>query len=247
MSLWSSGASQPEALGRPLARTERESGANQPLRLVRSVGITRFTDIACGAAHCLAVTAEGALYSWGLNAQGQLGDGTTEERARPAAVPLFTGRDIGAIAYGGAHSAALVARSGSAVQCFTWGLADSGQLGHDADQGLARGSPRPVTALDALPEASLALLGPGRRGSRTGPLACGASHTALLTATGALLTWGSNHYGQCGLHRIGRTVVPAVVHSACADRFAMAACGAAHTLLLDEQGRVYACGLNATG
>ena len=33
------------------------------------------------------------------------------------------------------------------------------------------------------------------------PLACGAGHSAVLAADGALWTWGANQLGQCGQQR----------------------------------------------
>jgi hypothetical protein len=42
-----------------------------------------FSDVACGAGHVLAVSREGAVYSWGLNKSGQLGLGDTTTRFEP--------------------------------------------------------------------------------------------------------------------------------------------------------------------
>jgi hypothetical protein len=45
-------------------------------------------DIAGGNNFALALTTEGKLYSWGTNASGQLGDGTTDQRNNPIAVDV---------------------------------------------------------------------------------------------------------------------------------------------------------------
>ena len=37
------------------------------------------TSVACGYAHTLAVSDEGALYAWGANSYGQLGTGTNTQ------------------------------------------------------------------------------------------------------------------------------------------------------------------------
>ena len=88
------------------------------------------------------------------------------------------------------------------------------------------------------------------------PLACGAGHSAVLAADGALWTWGANQLGQCGQQRTdgdgegssGRK--PSAVHSLAAlapGGCVQVACGAAHTLVLTKDGAVLGFGLNATG
>lgn len=61
----------------------------------------RITAITTGAAHAMALTADGNLVAWGLNGSGRLGDGTSTSRSVPVAVntngwlggrlPLFLG------------------------------------------------------------------------------------------------------------------------------------------------------------
>jgi len=42
--------------------------------------------IAAGSAHCLALKADGTVWAWGWNSNGQLGDGSTSDRSTAAAV-----------------------------------------------------------------------------------------------------------------------------------------------------------------
>jgi alpha-tubulin suppressor-like RCC1 family protein len=103
--------------------------------------------IAAGSAHCLALKADGTVWAWGWNSNGQLGDGSTSDRSTAAAVK--GGKKLGAflknvkaIAAGGTatilqpsggHSLALVAQG----EVFGWGWNVKGQLGLDnqfADQ-----------------------------------------------------------------------------------------------------------------
>ena len=77
------------------------------------------------------------------------------------------------------------------------------------------------------------------------PVACaaGGMHSALLTATGQLLTFGSNSSGQCGHAKAPRLLVPtALTPSAIFSRVTLVACGARHTLLQLSNGCVLACG-----
>jgi len=93
-------------------------------------GITNAVDVAAGVLHSLAVTTErpgdvdgGAVWAWGWNGVGELGDGTTTTRLAPVAVPGLVG--IQKVAAGALHSVALGA--GGAV--WTWGWNAYGQLG----------------------------------------------------------------------------------------------------------------------
>lgn len=79
-----------------------------------------------GNGHSCGLAASGAAYCWGLNQNGQLGDGTTTDRASPVAV--VGGVTFAALATGGGyglHSCGLTA-SGAA---YCWGSNSSGQLG----------------------------------------------------------------------------------------------------------------------
>ena len=67
--------------------------------------------------------ATGAVWAWGGNGSGQLGDGTWSDRTTPVAIGGLT--NVVAIAAGAQHSVAL--RSDGTV--WTWGANANGQLG----------------------------------------------------------------------------------------------------------------------
>ncbi len=53
-------------------------------------GVSRWSSLAAGKNHFLAVGDDGRVYSWGGNEAGQLGDGATEPVESPRALPAFT-------------------------------------------------------------------------------------------------------------------------------------------------------------
>jgi Regulator of Chromosome Condensation (RCC1) repeat protein/regulator of chromosome condensation (RCC1) repeat-containing protein len=110
--------------------------------LIPVAGGLRFTSVSTGNdGYSCGVTTSGAAYCWGLNAYGQLGDGTTSNKLVPTLVA--GGLTFAAVAASttpyGAHTCGLT--TSGAVYC--WGLNDHGQLGDGTTtQSL---SPRLVT------------------------------------------------------------------------------------------------------
>ena len=104
-----------------------------------------------------------------------------------------------------------------AVRCYTWGAHGAGQLGHPSAD--AHGSPREVDALSELRLAMPTSLEEARAtaaGAQLGepefePLACGAAHTALVTADGARLGVGLQRERAEGHQRLSAATAPAPV------------------------------------
>lgn len=88
---------------------------------VASAGVT-FTSISAGATSTCGLTAAGAAYCWGDNAQSQIGDGTGTNRAVPTAVT--GGRTFQSIAVGSAHVCAT-----TTTNTYCWGSNGNGRLG----------------------------------------------------------------------------------------------------------------------
>jgi alpha-tubulin suppressor-like RCC1 family protein len=87
-------------------------------------GLSDVTAIVSGPGHSCAITTGGAMKCWGRNSDGQLGDGSSNDR--DAAVDVTgLGAGVVAIAAGAAHSCAVT--SDGSVKC--WGANHSGQLG----------------------------------------------------------------------------------------------------------------------
>ena len=87
------------------------------------------TQISVGDAHSCALTSGNQIYCWGLNQNGQLGDGTGgsagDRRHTPGLVSMPGGLTVTSIASGEEQTCAVT--STNAAYC--WGKGDSGQLG----------------------------------------------------------------------------------------------------------------------
>jgi len=89
----------------------------------------RVVAVSAGARHSIAITADGAAWSWGGGGQGRLGHGDNQAQWQPKKVEAFADQRVVAVSAGGAHSLALTA-DGAA---FTWGEGGHGCLGHGED------------------------------------------------------------------------------------------------------------------
>jgi alpha-tubulin suppressor-like RCC1 family protein len=145
------------------------------------VGVTSATAITAGERHTCALLADGTIECWGLNQNGQLGNGdlaVTHCTAIPCtATPVrVTGiSNAIQIAAGTSHTCALIA--GGTVEC--WGANWAGQLG---DGTTTESSiPVPVVGIsDAI------------------AIAAGYGHTCALLAGGTIECWGLNQTGELG-------------------------------------------------
>jgi alpha-tubulin suppressor-like RCC1 family protein len=146
------------------------------------------TMLALGSYHTCSVRIDNAVYCWGGNTIGQIGDGTDQDRPQPTRVPLpFAGvMDLQA---GFRHTC--VALVTGDVYC--WGENLDGQIG-PAELGAAVRTPVRVD----LPQTEV--------GGVVG-LAAGEYHTCANYADGRLFCWGSDKQGQLGVGE-GSTRVP---------------------------------------
>jgi alpha-tubulin suppressor-like RCC1 family protein len=178
--------------------------------------------VAAGADFACALTAAGAVKCWGNNANGQLGNGTTELSRVPADVSGL-GSGVRAIAAGVGFACAVA--DGGGVQC--WGSNRSGQLG--AGARTVASTPVTVTGLAS-----------GATALGTGPdFAC------ALTTAGTVRCWGSNAYGQLGDGSTAGSLQPVTVKGL--EGVTALAVGYDYACALDTAGGVHCWGRNDRG
>jgi alpha-tubulin suppressor-like RCC1 family protein len=131
-----------------------------------------------GGGHNCVLTASHRVTCWGANNYGQLGDGTTTNRATPVDVAGLPA-DVVTIAAGTGQTCALLAAGG--MKC--WGHDWYGELG-DGTTGEGNVHPQPVD-VQGLPSGVTALT-------------MGRFHTCVLADNGAVQCWGRNGFGDVG-------------------------------------------------
>ncbi|MGE0789789.1 MAG: RCC1 domain-containing protein [Sandaracinaceae bacterium] len=161
----------------------------------------------------------GALFCWGNNASGQLGDGTRNN----SLVPLRIGQrsDFVDVGIGEGFSCALD-RAGT-LAC--WGENARGQLG----QGDV------VDRLDITPV-------PGGPWDR---FDAGQEHVCAIDSSGALYCWGNNYEGQIGLgDPFGSDDIAVPTEVTPGERYLDVAAGDGHSCAIRIDGAVYCWGRN---
>ena len=194
--------------------------------------------IAAGADHSLALDSDGALYAWGSNAYGQLGNGTTTNSSVPVAVKIagtpLAGKTIVQIAAGANHN--MVLTSDGAV--YTWGWNYHGQLGNN-------------TKTNSNTIVAVQTIGTPIAGKKIVKIAAGQGHSLALTDDGMVYTWGRNDTGQLGNNATTDVMLPVTVTVTGTPMsnktIVEIASGARHSLAIDSSGKVYAWGHNGSG
>ena len=69
-------------------------------------------------------------------------------------------------------------------------------------------------------------------------ISCGDEHTAVVTQTGRLFTFGSNEFGQLGLGHNENVLKPSCVKVLKPDKVLAVACGKTHTVVGMISGRL---------
>ena len=84
----------------------------------------KVSQIVCGKEHCMLLTTDGQVFSWGGGSRGQLGHGTLTSEETPRLIRALDGLRIIKIAAGGWHSAAI----SESNDLYMFGWNESGQL-----------------------------------------------------------------------------------------------------------------------
>ncbi|XP_029453752.1 probable E3 ubiquitin-protein ligase HERC3 isoform X2 [Rhinatrema bivittatum] len=210
-----------------LGLTTTEGSISVP-RLIKKLNQQRVLQVSCGSWHCLALADDGQFFSWGQNKHGQLGLGKGfDAQFSPQRVRSLEGIPLAQVAAGGAHSFAL-SLSGAV---FGWGRNSMGQLGLGDEQD--RAAPCHVKSL---------------RTQKVVYISCGEEHTAVLTKSGGIFTFGAGACGQLGHNSFQDEVNPRRVLELMGSEVSQIACGRQHTLaFVPSSGVIYAFGCGTGG
>ncbi len=184
--------------------------------------VSEVLELATGMNFSVAVWADGAMWAWGANGYGQLGDGTTTDQHTPIEVSTLT--NVISVGAGNCHTVAL--RSDQTV--WTWGWNNHGQLGDGTTDN--RSTPAQVPGL-----------------THVIAVAAGDWHSVALRDDHTVWVWGRNDYGQLGLgagdttDRHGPVQVPGLTNVIAIDA------GTHHTVAIRSDDTLWSWGSNEDG
>ena len=199
------------------------SAVSSPV-LVSGPAATSWMVVAAGASHSVAITSALALYAWGLNSTGQLGDSTLVSKLTPVAITGFGG-SWQSVAAGAAHTLGITGLG----NLYGWGLNTSGQVGINSVTTVS--SPVFLTAPASTSWVSVA---------------AGSSHSLGITTTGILYGWGQNTSGQLGIASVATKSSPVIVSGPTGASWSVIAAGSSFSLGI-ANGVLYGWGQNTSG
>jgi hypothetical protein len=183
--------------------------------------MTGVKSLSGGAYHSIAVRTDGSVWTWGRNAEGELGDGSfVLTRPLPGVVPGLTG--VTKVSAGAYFNLVLV----SDGTMKAWGHNYYGQLGDNSE--LERRTPVVVVGMNGVTD-----------------IAAGSGFSVALRGNGTVWTWGQNVEGQLGDGTTTNRKLAAQV--AGLSGIVAIAAGEDHTIARDTNLRVFGMGKNANG
>jgi alpha-tubulin suppressor-like RCC1 family protein len=182
-------------------------------------GLANVKQVASGNSFSLALEADGTVWAWGANGDGELGNGSDSNSFVPVQVAGLTGvTAIAASVYDG-----LALKSDGTV--WAWGANFDGELGN----GTTTESNTPVQVIGL-----------------TGVTAISASfHDLALRNDGTVWAWGANFYGELGNGTTTQATMPVRVSGL--TGVSSIAAGNVHSVAIRNDGTVWAWGANFSG
>ena len=188
--------------------------------LIKDMPTGTVTALAAGVFHSLALMDDGRVLAWGDNAEGVLGDGSTQSHSSP--LPVLGLPSMQRIHSGERHAVGTDTQG----RLWSWGLNHMGQLGHSSS-AYQSNVPLQVSLAGVL----------DARG--------GAAHTVALTSTGEVWAWGDNRMGQLGTSTPSQSGTPVrVIFPAGIPRITAIDAAGDQSYAIDNNGGLWAWGDN---
>lgn len=168
----------------------------------------------------MAIDSEGNLWTWGLNTDGQLGDGTNINQSAPEQIE--SGTKFTTVSSGVAHSLA-IDKDG---YVWAWGANDYGELGSG------------TTLNTNVPQQYI-------KDFKFKIVSAGWNHSMAIDENGYLWVWGCNSEGQLGDGTTVNKYSPIQIKSD--TKFKTISAGSSTSFAIDETGNLWAWGANIWG
>lgn len=190
-------------------------------------GINNAQSVAVGNSHSCAVLTDKTIKCWGMNTEGQFGNGIADGSPQPATVSATGITTAVSVTVGEKHTCALLENG----QVWCWGHNINGQVGVNSGNSVL--SPAMVNLAET-----------------ADAISAGNNHTCVVLSTDDIQCWGDNSSGQLGdgTNLGGSTPVYVVAGDGVSlVKGATISAGFSHTCSVQTNGRIYCWGLNTSG
>jgi alpha-tubulin suppressor-like RCC1 family protein len=189
-----------------------------------------------GEVHNVAIKSDGTVWTWGANAFGQLGNGTTNDSWTPVQTGLDAVPPLTSVTkLGGRPYFTLAVKSDGTI--WAWGMNRYGQMGNGTVNPLSV----PQVTVPVLVSNSWA----GGAINSPRQVTCGYQFGAALTTNGTVWTWGGGTHGELGQGTPTSNSVPAQVPGL--TNIVSISAGWFHILAVKSDGTAWAWGNNSNG
>ncbi|KAJ5073279.1 claret isoform a [Anaeramoeba ignava] len=220
------------------------------------VGIEIFKEpvpvLSAGCTHSAAIMIvenKRVLYVFGQGYYGQLGNNSRESCEHPTPLTFFDNLpQLNSVCCGKKHTLALLENG----DVYSWGFGQDGQLGHgDLSESLV---PKRIESLCGLGVCEIsagafhsAARTKGLRGKVITQIACGATHTLVLTNNGEVYSWGIGDEGQLGHGERKNCTEPKLIAQTEKTKVRTIACGNAISAYFNTRWELYVFGNGSLG
>nr|QHB15577.1 putative E3 ubiquitin-protein ligase HERC1 [Bemisia tabaci] len=181
-----------------------------------ALSLTNVQQVEAGQYCTFFIHTNGTVSACGKGSYGRLGLGDSSNQQTPKKLPIEARiKKVSTSKGSDGHSLAL-SEDG---QVYSWGDGDYGKLGHGGTS--TQKQPKLITGVLS--------------GKKVVCIHVGYRHSAAVTSTGELYTWGEGEHGRLGLGDSNSRPVPTLVHDI--GGVGSVACGSAHTLALSIDGK----------
>ena len=202
---------------------------NKPGRVTADTGLASVIAIAAGRYHSVTIGDTGQVWAWGANKDGQLGDGTWDDKNQPVLIATDKGFSaVVNITAGGKHNLIIDINN----KIWAWGSDYYGQLGDG-------NSSQKITPVLVAQSTGL---------TTAVAISAGNEHSLVIDAVDQAWAWGYNGNGQLGDGTNTDRNKPnnVAVDTGLAKVIAISA-GYSHNLAIDDTGQAWAWGANWSG
>ncbi|ESO90141.1 hypothetical protein LOTGIDRAFT_123879, partial [Lottia gigantea] len=209
--------------------------------LIEYFNDTPVAEVSCGDSHCVILTTEGHVYTWGCGEFGMLGLGSEDDYNTPQKVSI-PGKHLIKHVYAGSDGTFLLASNG---RLLATGSNENNKLGFNSQtSGLRK---RKKKVYDIPCKCSFSTVKPLSR-NHIISVATGPSHSACIDNFGFLYTFGSNKYGQLGLGDYKkRSTLYRVGGVLAGRRVEKVSCGDGFTVAATDDNQIYSWGHGENG